>query len=95
MEIDVSSFIAYLRMCGFGVASWVYSSEELQTDDCINEIAKSLSQANGIDEASAKEIANELVRHSHSFEQETLDKVSENSKPHSLSELLKSLQAQN
>ena len=95
MEIDVSNFIAYLRMCGFGLASWSYSSEELETEDCINEITKSLSHTIGIDEASANEIANELVRHSHSFDQETLDKLRENSRPHSLSELLKSLQAQN
>ncbi|EKA5635973.1 hypothetical protein OKZ62_001877 [Vibrio navarrensis] len=94
-EVDVSNFIACLRKCGFGIGSWAYSSEELETEDCINQIAKSLSQANGIDEASAKEIANELVRHSHSFEQETLEKVNGNSKPHSLSELLKSLQAHN
>lgn len=85
--VDISDFITYLRMCGFGVGSWSYSTEQLQDSNVLNEIASTISKLNNIDIVQAKRIADHLATHTFSLGQSKLD-LSNVVSPHSLPELL-------
>lgn len=70
---DIARFIMYLRMCGFGIASWYYTNEELREREKLGEIGRAFARFNNLDESEGTIIAKQIIGCAYAMPDETFN----------------------
>ncbi|WP_063664860.1 hypothetical protein [Aliivibrio fischeri] len=88
LMVDSEDLLNYLRMMGFGLCAWFYSNEDLDKPEIKKQIEASISHLLELNETDSKHLAQKLIQHTISFSENTVNRVKQTSKPHSLSEFI-------
>lgn len=87
--VNIVNFLSYLRMYGFGIMCWSYSSTELRNDAVKQTITDNVSALNGVPLSEATKLTDLLIRSSHALDQDTKALIEQDKHVYSLFDLLR------
>lgn len=86
--LDTVNFLTYLRMYGFGIMCWSYSSTDLRNEAVEQTIAENVSAFNNIPLSEATKLTDLLIRDSYALPDETKALIEQNRHVYSVFDLL-------
>lgn len=86
--VNAEDLLCYLRMLGFGLGCWFYSSNDLEQPETKTEIETSVARLLKLNEGDSKYLTELLIRYSLNFSKETVERVRKECHPHSLDQFI-------
>lgn len=86
--LDIVNFLSYLRMYGFGIMCWSYSSTDLRNEAVKQTITDNVSAFNGVPLNEATKLTELLIRDSYALDEETKALIEQNRHVYSVFDLL-------